>query len=97
MPEIVRKYYVEFGKRCRPRGIALTEGKSKGKVVIKSMTSQARKKGKYFYDWYDLEGVIDTPIHVARSAQQWIGLILAKFKCALDDRICFNTYIGHFI
>jgi hypothetical protein len=40
-----------------------------------------------FYDWYDLGGVVEAPIYVARGARHWVRFVLARLQCALDDRI----------
>jgi hypothetical protein len=38
-------------------------------------------------DWYDVGGVVEAPIYVARGARYWMRFVLARFQCALDDRI----------
>jgi len=88
LPENVRKY-IELGEKDADKGgIALTKGKNRGKAVATSAASQARKEHReYFYDWYDLGGVLDAPIYVARGVQYWVRFVLSKFNCALDDRI----------
>jgi len=88
LPESVRNY-IELGEKDANRGgIALTKGKNRGKAVAASAASQARKEHReYFYDWYDLGGVLEAPIYVARGVQYWVRFALSKFSCALDDRI----------
>lgn len=88
LPESVRRY-IELGEKDADQGgIALTKSKNKGKAVVKSLAAQTRRKYmQYFYDWYDLGGVIEAPIYVARGAQYWMRFVLSKFNCALDDRI----------
>jgi len=92
LPESVRKY-IELGERDADQGgIALTKGKNMGKAVAKSTASQARKEHKKnFYDWYDLGGVLESPIYVTRGTQYWVRFVLSRFNCALDDRILALT------
>jgi len=88
LPESVRRY-IELGERdANQGGIVLTKGKNKGKAVAKSTASQTRREHrKYFYDWYDLGGVLEAPIYIARGTRYWVRFVLSKFSCALDDRI----------
>ena len=88
LPDAVRRY-VELGERDADQGgIALTKGKNKGKAVAKSSAAQARREYRqYFFDWYDLGGVVEAPIYVARGTRYWVRFALASFKCALDDRV----------
>jgi hypothetical protein len=63
-------------------------GEPEGRPVSESQASQARLKYRnIFFDWYDLGGVVEAPIYVTRGARYWIRFVLAKFQCALDDRI----------
>jgi len=40
-----------------------------------------------FFDWYDLGGVVEAPIYATYGAQYWVRFVLAKYRCALDDRV----------
>jgi len=63
-------------------------GEPEGRPVSESQASRTRAEHRnIFVDWYDLGGVVEAPIYVARGAQYWIRFILAKFQSALDDRI----------
>jgi len=63
-------------------------GESEGRPVSESLASRTRCEHRtVFFDWYDLGGVVEAPIYIARGAQYWIRFVLAKFQCALDDRI----------
>jgi len=88
LPESVRRY-IDLGEKDADKGgIALSKGKNRGKAVAASAASQARKEHReYFYDWYDLGGVLEAPIYVARGARYWVRFALSKFNCALDDRV----------
>jgi type I restriction-modification system DNA methylase subunit len=88
LPETVRRY-IQLGEgpnaqiRLRRR-----PGEPESGPVNESQASQARLRYRnLFIDWYDLGGVVDAPIYVARGAQYWIRFVLAKFQSALDDRI----------
>jgi methylase of polypeptide subunit release factors len=89
-PEIQK--YIRLGETS----ILITKGPNKGKSVSESTVAKERKRlgsvnvlGKSitFYDWYDLGGVVESPIYVARGARYWIRFVLARFQSALDDRI----------
>jgi len=84
--------YIRLGEK----NILITKGPNKGKPVSESTVAKERKRlgtvnilGKpiTFYDWYDLGGVIETPIYVTYGAQYWVRFVLARFHCALDHRI----------
>jgi type I restriction-modification system DNA methylase subunit len=63
-------------------------GEHEGRSVSESLASRTRREHRaVFFDWYDLGGVIETPIYVARGARYWMRFVLARFQCALDDRI----------
>jgi hypothetical protein len=88
LPESV-KSYIRLGEgpsaqiklRRRP-------GETEGKPVSGSLAAQTRKKhSELFFDWYDLGGVIEAPIYVARGSQYWVRFVSAKYNCALDDRV----------
>ncbi|HIQ10413.1 MAG TPA: hypothetical protein EYH26_00340, partial [Pyrodictium sp.] len=88
LPDAVRKY-VMLGEGANAQiRLRRRRGEKVGKPVSESVASQTRKKYKqYFYDWYDLGGVLKTPIYCTYGAQYWIRFALANFKCALDHRI----------
>ena len=88
LPESVRRY-IQMGEgpnaviRLRRR-----PGETEGRPVSESQASQERRRHRnLFYDWYDLGGVVQTPIYVSRGTQYWVRFVLSKFNCALDDRI----------
>jgi type I restriction-modification system DNA methylase subunit len=88
LPESVKKY-IRLGEgpnaqiRLRRR-----PGEAIGKPVSESLASQTRREhGDVFFDWYDLGGVVEAPIYVARGSQYWVRFVLAKYQCALDDRV----------
>jgi type I restriction-modification system DNA methylase subunit len=89
-PEIQK--YISLGET----NILITKGPNKGKPVSESSVAKIRKDLRKievlgnvitFYDWYDLGGVVEAPIYVARGARYWMRFVLAKFQSALDDRI----------
>jgi type I restriction-modification system DNA methylase subunit len=91
LPPEVQKY-IKLGETS----ITITKGPNKGKPVSESPVAKTRKKlGKInilgrtiaFYDWYDLGGVVESPMYVARGTRYWVRFVLARFQCALDDRI----------
>ncbi|MCQ4448725.1 MAG: N-6 DNA methylase [Sulfolobales archaeon] len=86
-PQVLR--YVRLGEgpdaeiRLRRR-----RGEPEGRPVNESQASQTRLRYRnIFIDWYDLGGVVEAPIYVARGTQYWIRFTLAKFQSALDDRV----------
>jgi type I restriction-modification system DNA methylase subunit len=94
-PQVLR--YIQLGEG--PNAQIKTRG---GSPVSESSASKTRRehRGQFFewydlegvhkdrfFDWYDLGGVVKAPIYVARGAQYWVRFVLAKFHCALDDRI----------
>jgi methylase of polypeptide subunit release factors len=88
LPESVRNY-IRLGEgpdaqiRLRRR-----PGEAIGKPVSESLASQTRRKhGDIFFEWYDLGGVVQAPIYVARGSRYWVRFVLAKYQCALDDRV----------
>jgi type I restriction-modification system DNA methylase subunit len=63
-------------------------GEREGRPVSESLASRTRREHKaVFFDWYDLGGVVEAPIYIARGARYWMRFVLARFQCALDDRI----------
>jgi type I restriction-modification system DNA methylase subunit len=88
LPETVRKYIQQGeGPEARIR-LRRRPGAPEGRPVSESQASQTRREHKeLFFDWYDLGGVVEASIYVARGAQYWMRFVLAKFQSALDDRI----------
>lgn len=84
--------YIALGQTS----ILITKGPNRGRPVSQSSVAGIRARlgtqnilGRTvrFYGWYDLGGVIQTPIYVTYGAQYWIRFVLSKFNCALDHRI----------
>jgi len=88
LPEAVRKY-IELGEGSSAKiRLRRRKGEKEGRPVSESLASQTRRKYRqYFYDWYDLGGVIEAPLYATYGVQYWLRFILANFKCALDHRI----------
>jgi type I restriction-modification system DNA methylase subunit len=83
LPQQVLRY-IQLGET----EIVLSKGIHRGEPVSRSRAAEERRRLRnYFYDWYDLGGVVEAPIYVARGAQYWMRFVLARFQCALDDRI----------
>jgi type I restriction-modification system DNA methylase subunit len=88
LPDNVREY-IELGEgpnaqiRLRRR-----RGETVGRPVSESQASRIRREHRnIFFDWYDLGGVIETPIYATYGSQYWIRFVMAKYHCALDHRI----------
>jgi type I restriction-modification system DNA methylase subunit len=84
--------YIRLGETT----IQITKGPNRGRPVSESTVAKEREelgtvdvlsRSVTFYDWYDLGGVIEAPIYVARGVQYWVRFVFAGFQCALDDRI----------
>ena len=88
LPESVRRY-IQLGEGSNAQiRLRRRPGEPEGRPVNESQASQTRLRYRnIFIDWYDLGGVVEAPIYVARGAQYWIRFVLAKFQSALDDRI----------
>jgi len=88
LPESIRRY-IQLGEGPNAQiRLRRKPGEAEGKPVSESQASQVRREHRnIFFDWYDLGGVIETSVYVARGTQYWIRFILAKFQCALDDRV----------
>jgi len=89
-PEV--QAYIKLGETS----ITLTKGKSKGKPVSQSAVAKIRRslgevevlgRSIRIYDWYDLGGVVEAPIYATRGSRYWMRFVLAKLRCALDDRV----------
>ncbi len=88
LPEPVRRY-VELGEgpnaqiRLRRR-----PGEREGRPVSESLAAEARRGHRdLFFDWYDLGGVVDSPIIAPRYTQYWHRFALLKFEVACDDDV----------
>jgi hypothetical protein len=86
LPESVRNY-IRLGEgsdaqiRLRRR-----PGEAEGRPVSESLAAQIRKKhSELFLDWYDLGGVVKTPLIASRYAQYWNRFALLTFAVACDD------------
>jgi hypothetical protein len=76
--------YIKLGET----EIKLLKGIHRGEPVSKSRAAEERKRlQQYFFGWYDLGGVVEAPIYIARGSQYWVRFVLAKHRCALDDRV----------
>jgi len=83
LPQQVLRY-IQLGET----EIVLTKGIHRGEPVSRARAAEERRRLRnYFYDWYDLGGVVETPIYVTRGARYWMRFVLARFQCAIDDRI----------
>jgi hypothetical protein len=76
--------YIKLGET----EIKLLKGIHRGEPVSKSRAAEERKRlRQYFFDWYDLGGVVEAPIYATYGSQYWVRFVLAKYQCALDHRI----------
>jgi type I restriction-modification system DNA methylase subunit len=81
-PQVQR--YIQLGET----EIVLAKGIHKGEPVSRSRAAEERRRlRRFFFDWYDLEGVVEAPIYVTYGARYWIRFVLAKFQSALDHRV----------
>jgi hypothetical protein len=81
-PQVLK--YIQLGET----EIRLTKGVHRGEPVSNSSAARERRRlRRFFFDWYDLGSVTEAPIYVARGTQYWMRFVLARFHCALDDRI----------
>jgi len=88
LPDPVRRY-IKLGEgpdaqiRLRRR-----PGESVGRPVSESRAAKMRlSRRDLFFDWYDLGGVVNTPIVASRNAQYWHRFALVKFEVACDANI----------
>jgi type I restriction-modification system DNA methylase subunit len=88
LPESVRRY-IQLGEGSNAEiRLRRRPGEPEGRPVSESQASQTRLRYRnIFIDWYDLGGVVEAPIYVARGTRYWIRFVLARFQSALDDRI----------
>ncbi len=88
LPENVRRYIqLAEGPNAQIR-LRRRSGEPEGRPVSESRASRTRAEHRnIFVDWYDVGGVVETPIYIARGAQYWMRFVLSRFQCALDDRI----------
>jgi type I restriction-modification system DNA methylase subunit len=76
--------YIQLGET----EIRLAKGIHRGEPVSKSRAAEERRKlRRFFFDWYDLGGIVEAPIYITYGARYWIRFVLANFQCALDHRI----------
>jgi hypothetical protein len=88
LPESIRNYIKKGEGPDAQIRLRRRPGEDEGKPVSESSSSQTRSKHRdLFYGWYDLGGVVETPIYIARGSQYWVRFVLAKYRCALDDRV----------
>ncbi|MFP3172864.1 MAG: N-6 DNA methylase, partial [Acidilobus sp.] len=81
-PQVLR--YIQLGET----EIVLAKGIHKGEPVSRSRAAEERRKlGQFFFDWYDLGGVVEALVYATYGAQYWIRFVLAKFQSALDHRV----------
>ena len=83
--------YVRWGEtECRTRIRGTRKG---GRLASETEAAKARiKVPEYFYDWYDLGGVIPVPIIVPRRAWHKSRFTMCKFPIATDDSLeCLVT------
>lgn len=82
--------YIQFGET----EIKLTKGIHKGEPVSRSRAAEERRRLKqFFFDWYDLGGVIPVPVVAPRYARYWHRFALVDFNVAFSDD--FITFIPH--
>ncbi len=88
LPESVRRY-IELGEGSNAQiRLRRRPGESEGRPVNESLASQTRREHRnMFFDWYDLGGVIETPIYVTYGARYWHRFALATFRVACDADI----------
>jgi len=81
-PQILR--YIQLGET----EIRLTKGVHRGEPVSRARAAEERRRLRgFFFDWYDLGGVVEAPIYATYGSQYWVRFVLAKYQCALDHRI----------
>jgi len=88
LPESVRRY-IQLGEgpnaqiRLRRR-----PGELEGRPVSESQAAQTRLRYRnIFFDWYDLGGVVETPIIASYYAQYWHRFTLTTYNVACDADI----------
>jgi hypothetical protein len=86
LPESVRNY-IRLGEGSNAQiRLRRRPGEAEGRPVSESLAAQTRKKhSNLFLDWYDLGGVVKTPIIASRYARYWHRFALATFTIACDD------------
>jgi len=83
-PQILR--YIQLGET----EIRLTKGVHRGEPVSRARAARERRRlrlRRFFFDWYDLGGVVEAPIYATYGARYWVRFVLAKYQCALDHRV----------
>ncbi|MFN3804484.1 MAG: class I SAM-dependent DNA methyltransferase [Pyrobaculum sp.] len=77
--------YVKWGEtKCRTK---IRGSRGGGKLCSQTEAAKARSKTSQFYGWYDLGGVIKTPIIAIRQAWHKSRFIWCKFPVATYDAI----------
>jgi hypothetical protein len=88
LPENVRRY-IQLGEGSNAQiRLRRRPGESEGRPVNESQASQARLRYRnIFIDWYDLGGVVETPIIASYYAQYWHRFALTTYSIACDADI----------
>jgi len=88
LPETVRKY-IQLGEEPNAQiRLRRRPGEPGGRPVSESQAARTRLRYRnLFFDWYDLGGVVETPIIASRYAQYWHRFALSMYKVACDDDI----------
>jgi type I restriction-modification system DNA methylase subunit len=86
LPESVRNY-IRLGEgRDAQIRLRRRPGEAEGRPVSESLAAQIRREhSDLFLDWYDLGGIVETPIIASRYARYWHRFALATFTVACDD------------
>ncbi|MCQ4448685.1 MAG: N-6 DNA methylase [Sulfolobales archaeon] len=86
-PQVLRYIQLGEGPNAQIR-LRRRPGEPEGRPVNESQASQARLRYRnIFIDWYDLGGVVETPVIASRYAQYWHRFALLIYKIACDDDI----------
>jgi len=88
LPDPVRRYIgLGEGPNAQIR-LRRRRGENVDRPVSESQAAKTRLRYRdLFFDWYDLGGVISTPIIASYYAQYWHRFALAKFEVACDADI----------
>jgi len=88
LSETVRRY-IQLGEGSNAQiRLRRRPGEPEGRPVSESQAAQTRLRYRnLFFDWYDLGGVVETPIIASRYAQYWHRFTLLIYKVACDDDI----------
>jgi type I restriction-modification system DNA methylase subunit len=86
-PQVLRYIQLGEGPNAQIR-LRRRPGEPEGRPVNESQASQARLRYRnIFIDWYDLGGVIETPIIASYYAQYWHRFALTTYNIACDADI----------